>query len=252
MKALHEKLERARATLMPKSKFTFKSSRKKNNSAIPLIGATEPTLQQQTDLDGLQIGRSYSEESSSVATPANLITPPNEALGSQESSRRGNFGRVSMAADVHSDQDCSHDNHDSVARKLSFTSSDSVNISTHSFTHIIVTSCPASATASGSVTDLRNCILDMYAPTAAARPLAGFTIKHIQQSLLICGNVSGATHITGVEDSVIVVTTRQFRMHQCRDCIIYLNVNSKPMIEDCSGIRFAPLPNEFVSPLSPS
>lgn len=31
-------------------------------------------------------------------------------------------------------------------------------------------------------------------------------------------------------------------MHESRDCDIYLHVSGRPIIEDCTGVRFAPLP----------
>jgi len=136
--------------------------------------------------------------------------------------------------------------HSASIRKMSFASSNSVNISNHTGLHIILPSSAAHATSSGSLTNLRNCIVDMSVPTASGQPFAGLTIKSTKNSLLICGNVSGSAHITGVEGSVILVTTRQFRMHECKDCVVYLHVNSRPIIEDCHGIQFAPIPHSYI------
>ena len=86
----------------------------------------------------------------------------------------------------------------------------------------------------------------MSIPTAEGQPFAGLTVKNIKQSLLVCGSVSGATHMTGVDGTVIVVVTRQFRMHECTNCVVYLHVNSRPVIEDCHGIQFAPIPPQYV------
>ena len=182
-----------------------------------------------------------------MATPANQTTPPNEQARSLEPPRKGSLGSFLKAAGVYSGEPHSSKTPTSAIRKLSFTSSNSINISTHSSTHIIVPSSAASATSSGSITNMRHCIVDMFDRATTGQHFAGLTIKHVRNSLLICGSVGGAAHITSVENSVIVVTTRQFRMHQCRNCIVYLNVSSKPIIEDCSGIRFAPLPKEYVS-----
>jgi hypothetical protein len=68
--------------------------------------------------------------------------------------------------------------------------------------------------------------------------------------LIIAGQVAGAAHITGVEKSIIAVSSRQVRMHDCKDVDIYLMCSSRPIIEDCNGIRFAPIPECYVSPLS--
>jgi hypothetical protein len=59
--------------------------------------------------------------------------------------------------------------------------------------------------------------------------------------------VDGPAHITNVQDSVLVIKCRQFRMHECHNADVYLTCSSRPIIEDCSGIRFAKLPQTYVS-----
>lgn len=40
-------------------------------------------------------------------------------------------------------------------------------------------------------------------------------------------------------------------MHGCEDCIVCLRCGSRPIIEDCKGIRFTPFPSIYVNiPLS--
>jgi hypothetical protein len=87
----------------------------------------------------------------------------------------------------------------------------------------------------------------MSVPTTNGAPFAGLTLKDIKRSLIVAGQVAGAAHITGVEDSVIAVASRQVRMHDCKNVDIYLMCSSRPIIEDCSGVRFAPLPASYVS-----
>lgn len=87
----------------------------------------------------------------------------------------------------------------------------------------------------------------MSVPTANGQPFAGLTLKNIKESLIVCGHVNSAAHVTGVEGSVLVVASRQFRMHECRDCVVYLDCSSRPIIEDCKAIKFAPLPKAYVS-----
>lgn len=65
-------------------------------------------------------------------------------------------------------------------------------------------------------------------------------------SLLVCAPVAGAAHITNVKSSVLLITARQVRMHECTDCIFYLNCTSQPIIEDCTGMKFAPLPTNLL------
>jgi hypothetical protein len=132
-------------------------------------------------------------------------------------------------------------------RKPSFSAARNIGISNHSGLHIILPSSAARATASGSLTDLSNCIVDMSIPTATGAAFPGLVIKNVSNSLIVAGRVDGPVHITGVSDSILVVVARQVRIHECSNVDIYLHCGTHPIIEDCSGMRFAPLPNTYVS-----
>ena len=79
-----------------------------------------------------------------------------------------------------------------------------------------------------------------------SRSLATLAINSVTESLLICGRTSGAVHITGVQNSTLIVWSRQVRIHECKDCLVYLRCSSRPIIEDCTGIRFTPFPPIYV------
>jgi hypothetical protein len=132
-------------------------------------------------------------------------------------------------------------------RKPSFSASRSIGIANQNGLHIILPSSAARATAAGSLTGLKDCVVDMSVPTAGGTPFPGLAIKNISGSLLVAGRVMGPAHITGVSDSIIVVTARQVRIHECHNVDMYLHCGSHPIIEDCSGMRFAPLPATYVS-----
>jgi hypothetical protein len=87
----------------------------------------------------------------------------------------------------------------------------------------------------------------MSVPTTNGAPFAGLALKNIKNSLIIAGHVAGAAHITAVEDSIIVVASRQVRMHGCKNIDIYLYCASRPIIEDCNNVRFSPIPECRVS-----
>ncbi|OAA45403.1 Tubulin binding cofactor C [Metarhizium rileyi] len=127
-------------------------------------------------------------------------------------------------------------------RKPSFSTARNIGIASQSHLHIILPSSAARATASGSLTDLKWCIVDMSVPTAQGKPFPGLALRNISHSLVVAGHVNGPVHITGVSNSIIVVTARQVRMHECKNVDIYLHCTSHPIIEDCTGIRFAQLP----------
>ena len=141
---------------------------------------------------------------------------------------------------------------DSSLRKPSFSTARHIGISNQTGLHIILPSSAARATAAGSLTDLKGCVVDMSAPTGAAgTPFPGLALRNIDRSLIVAGRVAGPVHITAVTNSIIVVTARQVRIHECHNVGIYLHCGSHPIIEDCSGMRFAPLPACYVCPLSP-
>jgi hypothetical protein len=231
-------LQETRSKFAPKARFQFKTTHK-NNSAISINDAAELAAEQRLKPPGLGAGFSSSTESSVPTTPANLITPPSEAeskdtVGGLPSFHKNYNDEMSrgFAGPI---------------RKPSFSQATNVNISGHTGLHIILPSSASRATSSGSLTKLNRCIVDMSVPTANGAAFAGLTLKNIKHSLINAGHVAGAAHITGVEDSIIVVASRQVRMHDCKNVDIYLHCASRPIIEDCSNVRFSPIPACYVS-----
>lgn len=143
---------------------------------------------------------------------------------------------------------------ESSLRKPSFSAAKSIGISNQSGLHIILPSSAARATAAGSLTDLTGCVVDMSVPTTVSGAgFPGLAIRNISGCLIVAGRVTGPVHITGVKNSVIVVSARQVRIHECTNVDIYLHCGSHPIIEDCTDMRFAPLPECYVRlPLLPS
>ncbi|CAA7028078.1 unnamed protein product [Microthlaspi erraticum] len=52
--------------------------------------------------------------------------------------------------------------------------------------------------------------------------------------------VIGSILIDDVEDCVLVLASHQIRIHCARKSDFYLRVRSRPIVEDCNGVRFAP------------
>jgi tubulin-specific chaperone C len=44
-----------------------------------------------------------------------------------------------------------------------------------------------------------------------------------------------------------VLTSRQVRVHECENVDLYLQCASRPIIEDCRAVRFAPLPDAYAA-----
>lgn len=115
--------------------------------------------------------------------------------------------------------------------------------------HYVLESGPEpDATQSGTVTNIRQSFVNLSPPTVAwGHPFATLTLKDINNSLIVCGKVVGPIHITNVKDSVLVIASHQFRMHGSSNVDVYLHCSSRPIIEDCENIRFAPFPGAYVS-----
>ncbi|KAK0384603.1 hypothetical protein NLU13_8689 [Sarocladium strictum] len=134
----------------------------------------------------------------------------------------------------------------SLTRRPSFSSATSITLTSHADLHILLPPSASAATSSGSLTNLRRCVVDLSEP-AATSPFRGLAIRDVAESVLVAGRVDGPVHITAVTNSIIVVSARQVRIHECKNVDVYLHCTSHPIIEDCSGMRFAPLPAPYTT-----
>ncbi|KAK1063914.1 hypothetical protein LTR12_010187 [Friedmanniomyces endolithicus] len=213
IKALSTKLQESKALCAPRPKFAFKSSgsfaQKKNASALSLSDAAVLADQRRKGAPGY--GPGSSAESSLAITPAQLRSPVPERVDEESSSQPA-----------------------------------SVKIDNRDGAHIILPLSAGHATSSGTLFNLHRCVVDMSSPASTDHSLAGLTLKNISNSLIICGHVRGAAHLTNIRDSVIVVASRQFRMHESQGCDVYLLTSGRPIIEDCKDVRFAPLPGLYM------
>lgn len=80
-------------------------------------------------------------------------------------------------------------------------------------------------------------------PNFPSPPL--LTINNVVDSLLLPLDVRGPAHITNLQNSVIVLSCHQFRMHRSHNVDVYLHCASRPIIEDCSNISFSVVPTTF-------
>lgn len=232
-------MQETRTKLAPKKRFQFKT-KQKNGSAISIGDAAELAVEKRLQPSGLTYGMS-SNESSLATTPTNLMTPPGERDSKDTVPELPSFPPKNYNAEMNSAGA-------GPVRKPSFSQATNVSISEHTGLHIILPSSASRATASGSLTRLEGCIVDMSVPTATGgAPFAGLALKNIKNSLIVAGHVAGAAHMTAIEGSILVVASRQVRMHDCKNVDIYLHCGSRPIIENCSNIRFAPIPECYVS-----
>ncbi|OQO05161.1 hypothetical protein B0A48_08181 [Cryoendolithus antarcticus] len=231
IKALSKKLEDSRQRAVPKQKFSFRSSTfttRKNESAISLNDATKRAKEKFPDP-----ASEISADSSFATTPIYPASPAPELVQDGDS--------ATPAASAPSSSDAAR------ARTMSFSQSTKVTINNHDGQHIILPSSASHATSLGTLSNLRGCVIDMSTPTSEGHAFAGLTLKNISDSLIICGHVDGAAHATNVTNSILVVASRQLRLHESQNCDVYLHAAGRPIIEDCKDVHFAPLPEIFLN-----
>ncbi|OJD22926.1 hypothetical protein ACJ73_05722 [Blastomyces percursus] len=229
IKALQDKLAEVRASFAPRSKFSFKTARK-NPSAISLADAAEIAAQGRRHIPGYR-SHDNSLQSSANPSPISCSTPIIDRMPSRQ--------QASAPRETSETSDGLH-------KTDADGPSTSVSISSHTGVYIVLPTSASHATVPASITSLQHCVVDMTIPNTDGRPFAGLVIKGVTESLILCGQVNGPAHITGVKHSTIVVSCHQFRMHDCLDVDVYLSCSSKPIIEDCSDIRFGKIPEIYI------
>lgn len=228
VKVLQEKLNTTIAKVTPKSRFQFKRT-----AQTPHVDMGAP-------------------ENDPRLNPG--------SLSANNHQRRVEVGLVATEAqDTVAELPKSKDYNDEMARpslssirQPSFSTAKNISIANQTGLHVVLPPSAARATAAGSLTDLRDCIVDMSVPTAEGSPFPGLALKNISNSVIIAGCVTGPVHITNVSDSILVMTAHQVRIHECSNVDIYLHCSSHPIIEDCKGMRFAPLPEYYMTDVEKS
>ena len=216
MKDLTEQLQRARKAYAPKRRFEFKSSIQHDGSSPQNL---EPTVD--SDAKGEAPTPATVDLREKLNIGGALIKAP---LSTQDASSKSALAQ-------HPQRD--------VPLQITIISSLSNDL--------YVLDAQTLTTQSTSLTNITQSLVDLSATTKECRPSSALTVTSVKQSLLICGSVAGAAHITGMEKSTLIMNSRQVRLHNCVDCVLYLRCSSRPIIEDCKDIRFAPLPRVLVS-----
>lgn len=235
-------MSETRAAFAPRSKFSFKT--KKNPSAVSLSDAIAMASEARLSVPGYHSPGASSIDSSANQTPNYPSTPLNEPDKQQQ--ERPELAPTSFPGGPVGEFSAQSSTENSTGPSFAATGISSVSVNDHYGLHIMLPASGSTSTVPASITSLDHCIVDMSIPTANGKPYASLTAKGITESLLICGQVNGPSHVTGVERSVMVVSCRQFRMHNCSDVDVYLSCSSNPIIEDCSNIRFGRIPKAYV------
>lgn len=85
-----------------------------------------------------------------------------------------------------------------------------------------------------SLTELSNCTIKLYGNPNTLR------LTKARNCKVLCGPVSTSVFLEDCSDCVLAVACQQLRVHTTRDTRIFLQVTSRAIVEDCSGIQFAP------------
>jgi hypothetical protein len=86
-----------------------------------------------------------------------------------------------------------------------------------------------------SVNNLENCVLVIRNEAPA------ISLNNLRKCVVIAENVTGSARITGVHETKIALGAKQLRIHDSTQTDFYVAVFGNPIIENCSGLRFAPL-----------
>ncbi len=71
-------------------------------------------------------------------------------------------------------------------------------------------------------------------------------MKDVSESVVLAGHIDGPAHITGLEKTILIISCQQFRLHDSRNMDVYISCGTRPIIENCRDVRFAPVPEIYV------
>jgi len=75
--------------------------------------------------------------------------------------------------------------------------------------------------------------------------MGALRMKEIKDCVVMTGPITGGCLIEGAVNTKLYLVAHQMRLHNMVDCDLYLQMRSHPIIEDCTGLRFAPYTLEY-------
>ncbi|KAJ3520821.1 hypothetical protein NM688_g9108 [Phlebia brevispora] len=139
-------------------------------------------------------------------------------------------------------------------------SSSHLALSGHSHKYLDGGSLPSLASSSDlTISDLEDCIVNLLTlPSLSDAEDGGqckFTALHarnLSNTVLILPVFDGSALLHDLKRCTIALGCHQFRMHASHAVDVYLSIESNPIIEHCSSIRFAEYPRALSSTLDAS
>ncbi|GAB1317532.1 Tubulin binding cofactor C-domain-containing protein [Madurella fahalii] len=241
IKALKEQLNEATAAFAPKTRFRFKPR------AAAEADTTSPTAETATKHDTRHLNSVATTTATTAGSDASATAEEKQDSISSLPTIGGDGGGGGSIKN-YNDEIARPSAITGAIRKPSFSTARDVALYDHEHVHILLPPSASRATSAGTLTNLSRCVVDMSVPTiGGAAPFASLTLRGINSSVVVAGHVDGPVHVTGVRDSVVMVTARQVRIHECENVVFYLHCVSRPIIEDCTGVRFAPAPESYLT-----
>ncbi|GAA5901955.1 GTPase-activating protein CIN2 [Sporobolomyces salmoneus] len=102
--------------------------------------------------------------------------------------------------------------------------------------------------------DLSSCFVDLLPPSTGAFPATGQDSKSTFPTMYLSGlkdctvllpKIEGSIMVHNCQGCELVLGGHQFRMHNAKDCRMYLDTQSTPIIEGCEKLVFASYPKLF-------
>jgi len=75
--------------------------------------------------------------------------------------------------------------------------------------------------------------------------MGALRMKQVSHCTIVSGPVTGGCLIEAAEDCKFYLVAHQMRLHDSYRTDFYLHMRSNPIIEDCSGLRFAPYAEHY-------
>lgn len=224
LRELQDKLASTRASLAPKPKFSFKNKRLINASPAPDSASTSRSVTP-SHL------REPTDQSTDAPIPA-LASPPAHLVLSRDSS---------LTPSEREDAPQPDDAHD----RSQFVIKDRSNAYIHLSSSLDLLSETTSIQGC-VISDISSSIVNLRSDSTIDISPPFLTLNDITFSLILVPRVTGPAHMTGLSNSVLVLSCQQFRMHESHNVDIYLFCRSRPIIEDCSKLRFTTIPESLL------
>eukprot|EP01104_Vermistella_antarctica_P001245 TRINITY_DN11306_c0_g1_i1.p1 TRINITY_DN11306_c0_g1~~TRINITY_DN11306_c0_g1_i1.p1 ORF type:complete len:448 (+),score=83.24 TRINITY_DN11306_c0_g1_i1:194-1537(+) len=218
--SLREDINAALGLVKPRGKFSFRSRRDRKPSPSPVVVATSSSAP----------APASTSPSSPPSTPSE--SPPVASLSSLQTSSAQviQYRSDTMFVAPPCDEDA----------PLSF--------STTPASPTTPISSPSSPSSSISPPMSDRVISHMEdAVVCICQPSSSVHMHHMRRCLVILGPVMGSVLMDDCENCVFMIATHQIRIHSSKHCDFYLRMKSRPIIEECSSLRFAPLMLQYPS-----